>query len=249
MKLTWAGQAEILRAAEKDQQHIASNTKDLLGGLSNVFGPRSIMPYHQKITSGCTLAYYALSTVFDFQTLGEQFVHIVRCTPEGTPVSFLRRLLLLAEHIPWKVSDPDIQDLLSIATRLHLIHFYLFGEYSSISRRLARSRYALFRNFLDMSHLSWIFKAIAYMYIAKMIKEILQKAAEKKSIRSELTKEGDKSQLICAMCNDFAINCTITRCGHVFCWDCIARWAHMNRSCASCREIVEPEQLTRIWNR
>jgi len=134
MPLTWARQAEILRAAEKDQQHIESNYRDLLEGLCSVLGLRNVMPYHQRISTGSSLAYYALTTVFDLQTLGEQFVQIVRCTPEGTPVSFLRRLVLLTEHIPWKVRDAELQNLLSIAIRLHLIHFYLFGEYASISK-------------------------------------------------------------------------------------------------------------------
>ena len=248
MSVTWARQAEILRAAEKDQQHIDHNFKELLEGLCNTVGVRNVMPYHQKISAASSLAYYGLSTILDIQTLGEQFVNVVRCTPEAQPVSFFRRLLLLIEHIPWKVHDEEIQNLISIATRLHLIHFYLFGEYSSISKRLARSRYALFRDFLDMPHLSWIFKAIGYMYIAKMIKDILSKTAEKR-IESKRSAEGEQSESTCALCKDSAVNCTVTPCGHLFCWSCIANWTHANKTCAFCRKSVEPEKLVRVLNR
>lgn len=100
-----------------------------------------------------------------------------------------------------------------------------------------------------MPHLSWIFKAIGYMYIAKMLKDLMSKAAEKSVVKSEGTADGEQSQLTCAMCSDFAVNCTLTPCGHVFCWSCITNWTWQNKTCASCRASVEPEKLVRVLNR
>ncbi|XP_022649217.1 peroxisome biogenesis factor 10-like [Varroa destructor] len=258
-KFAWARQAEILRSDEKDRQHLDSTRRDIFDALIELIGLRRIVRHHQVITTVNSLIYYGLTTLRERQTLGEQYVNIVRCTPETQPNSFFQRAILLADHLPWKqlvkTGNPEQQLVASIFLQLHLIHFYLFGEYSSIARRLGRSRYALLRGFPDMPQLQWTFKIIGILYTIKLLRELFQATISFKSVKTEVkaakTEENDKEigGLQCGLCRDLTTECTVTRCGHIFCWTCITEWAVNRPQCPLCRSTVNPEQLVRVINR
>lgn len=182
---------------------------------------------------------------------------MVRCTPEKQPSSLLQRAILLLDCLPWKTlllaGSPERQRFASILNQLHLIHFYLFGEYSSFARRLSRSRYALLRDPLGMPTLEWSFKVIGIFLTIKLFRDLVQNSVSVAAGQSDV-KEGNGDQLedgtlACGLCRDPTCECTVTRCGHLFCWRCITEWVVMKYHCPLCRSPVSPEQLVRVINR
>lgn len=214
----------------------------------------------QAIATINNFVYYGLTTLRDRQTLGEQYVNIVRCTPEAQPNSLFQRIILLANYLPWKqlvlAGHPHRQRAASILLQLHLIHFYLFGEYSSIARRLSRSRYALLRGFPDMPQLEWTFRIIGILYTIKLLRELIQSSTSftspKSSVKEIVVREDEDTRsggLQCGLCKDMTMECTLTRCGHTFCWTCVTEWVVKRPQCPMCRSTVNPEQLVRVINR
>lgn len=110
-----AGQAEILRAHQKDEfylTHLRSVVTDVFQGT---FGIKSTVQWRKELTLFADLGYFLLTTVAGFQTLGEEYVNIIQVNPTlRQQQPSLKRLLMIILH----VSSPYVlQRILDICHR------------------------------------------------------------------------------------------------------------------------------------
>ncbi|ELP88525.1 hypothetical protein EIN_344850 [Entamoeba invadens IP1] len=50
----------------------------------------------------------------------------------------------------------------------------------------------------------------------------------------------------CSICYDDIVDCTVTPCGHTFCYDCIAEWVRRTENCPICKSRVTLNSLIRV---
>ena len=56
----------------------------------------------------------------------------------------------------------------------------------------------------------------------------------------------------CNVCLDPARSPVVTRCGHMFCWECIYKWAQQQQhqsSCPVCKAALDLQEVTPIYGR
>ena len=164
-----------------------------------------------------------------------------------------------------------VEDIFSIASRLHLALFYMHGLFYHLGKRLASVRYLMVRYSNPQAQttgsspmsiyrvLGWI---IIIQILMKTFKWFYRMLYDKNSQDKNHTKdfsdatieEGGgriilessivESRLKCPLCLEN--NCsspTSTICGHIFCWSCIGNWTSEKSECPVCRTTVKPQQL------
>lgn len=73
---------------------------------------------------------------------------------------------------------------------------------------------------------------------AKSIEPVIKSALENPS-------EDDKK---CVLCMDYLKNVSLTKCGHLFCWECILDWLNQKEECPVCREPHKPSETIFLQN-
>jgi len=71
--------------------------------------------------------------------------------------------------------------------------------------------------------------------------------AVKSSPQPELKRSKSLAESSCPICLCPFQEPTTTKCGHVYCHDCIQRQIQVNRQCAVCRRKLTAKQLTRLY--
>ncbi|KAH6928972.1 hypothetical protein HPB50_022349 [Hyalomma asiaticum] len=258
-------QPEILRAHQKDEQHILSLQKDVSEIARAVLGMRQWMRWRLEVDAFASFVYYVATTLSGFQTLGEEYVHILQLGRSlKTVPAFAQRLAfvilqsfggsLISRAIKAAKSERklDGQVLTTSVTRVmqvHMILFYLLGEYYSPAKRVAGIRYVLIRNWLSTPDVARYYKVLGWFSLTEFAVSIL---APSRSLK--LTSTGDvarnelSSKYDCCMCVDSAKNASVIPCGHVYCWYCITGWLRTNRMCPLCRTPCEPQQTVLLRN-
>jgi hypothetical protein len=59
------------------------------------------------------------------------------------------------------------------------------------------------------------------------------------------------SDFECNVCLESARSPVVTRCGHMFCWECLYKWAQQSHSpsCPVCKAALDIQQVTPIYGR
>lgn len=73
-----AGVAEVLRSAQKDDAYAGQLARDLSDLFLGVVGPRAWIQWQPWIESSGHFLYHSLTTMFNYQTLGEEYCGIVQ---------------------------------------------------------------------------------------------------------------------------------------------------------------------------
>lgn len=258
-------QPEILRAHQKDEQHIASLQRDVSEIARALLGMRRWIRWRLEVDAFASFVYYCATTLSGYQTLGEEYVHILQLgrTLKTVPTlaqritfvvlqSFGGNLISRTLKLVKKRRNVDGEALNTLVTRalqVHVILFYLLGGYYSPAKRLTGIRYVLIRNWLSTPDVARYYKVLGWLSLIEFGVS-LQSAV--KSLKASDTGDSghaeSSSKYNCCMCVDSAKNASVIPCGHVYCWYCITGWLRTNKQCPLCREPCEPQQTVLLRN-
>ncbi|XP_041507926.1 peroxisome biogenesis factor 10-like isoform X2 [Microtus oregoni] len=94
-----AGAPEVIRAAQKDDYYLGGLRSAAGGALHSLAGAKKWLEWRREIELLSDIAYFGLTTVAGYQTLGEEYVGIIQVDPSQQRVpSRLRRGVLVAVH-------------------------------------------------------------------------------------------------------------------------------------------------------
>ncbi|KAI4536839.1 peroxisome biogenesis factor 10 isoform X1 [Ovis canadensis] len=94
-----ASPPEVVRAAQKDDYYRGGLRSAAGGALHNLAGAKKWLEWRREVELVSDLAYFSLTTLAGYQTLGEEYVSIVQVGPSQRHVpSKLRRGVLVALH-------------------------------------------------------------------------------------------------------------------------------------------------------
>nr|XP_037281299.1 peroxisome biogenesis factor 10-like [Rhipicephalus microplus] len=258
-------QPEILRAHQKDEQHIASLQKDVSEVTRAVLGMRRWIRWRLEVDALTSLVYYCATTLSGYQTLGEEYVHILQLgrTLKTVPTfaqrltfvvlqSFGGNLIDRALKLVKKRRTVDGEALNTLVTRalqVHVILFYLLGGYYSPAKRLTGIRYVLIRNWLSTPDVARYYKVLGWLSLVEFGVSLHSAV---RSLKASGVVDGvhseSSSKYNCCMCVDAAKNASVIPCGHIYCWYCITGWLRTNKQCPLCRMSCEPQQTVLLRN-
>ena len=156
---------EIIRATQKDDLVMTQMTNEISSNvLLKILGPRSWIPWKQWIEASVHFAYFAITTLADLQTIGEEYTGILQVTSatDGRkfkiPSKWARLIMIGTESFGplilkhWSkiagVKNPNILkflDLFEYASQFHIIWFYLEETFFQISKRIVDVQYIKLR--------------------------------------------------------------------------------------------------------
>ena len=207
--------AEILRATQKDETVRTQLTNDFSANfLLKIFGPRKWLAHKKWIEATCHFLYLSVTTLSDFQTLGEEYTGIVQVVQDpntkklNLPSKFKRLVMILIQtfgpevlktflipkitknYSPEKVILTEVLDLIS---KINLLWFYVQGTYYHIAKRFLGIQYAKLRPLsYEDPNLKWI-KIISAVNALIMFYQFVMKVKTK---LSETRDKEDAKKLI-----------------------------------------------------
>ncbi|KAJ7306442.1 hypothetical protein JRQ81_009794 [Phrynocephalus forsythii] len=94
-----AGPARLVRAAQKDELYRGALRSGAGAALGSLAGAKTWLEWQKEIQLLADLAYFTLTTLSGYQTLGEEYVGIIQVDPSARKVpSKLRRAALISLH-------------------------------------------------------------------------------------------------------------------------------------------------------
>ncbi|NWI70760.1 PEX10 factor, partial [Todus mexicanus] len=94
-----AGPARLVRCGQKDALYRAGLRSAAGAALHGTAGARTWLEWRREVELLADVAYFALTTLAGYQTLGEEYVNIVQVDPTKQRVpSFLRRAIFVSLH-------------------------------------------------------------------------------------------------------------------------------------------------------
>ncbi|XP_055118566.1 peroxisome biogenesis factor 10 isoform X5 [Symphalangus syndactylus] len=99
MALAAAGPPAVIRAAQKDEYYRGGLRSAAGGALHSLAGAKKWLEWRKEVELLSDVAYFGLTTLAGYQTLGEEYVSIIQVDPSRTHVpSSLRRGVLVTLH-------------------------------------------------------------------------------------------------------------------------------------------------------
>ncbi|KAK5894105.1 hypothetical protein CesoFtcFv8_010828 [Champsocephalus esox] len=159
MPLGPANQSHLIRSSQKDEYYQSSLRNTANEAFQTLAGSKRWLDWRREIELLSDLAYYGLTTLSGYQTLGEEYVHMVQVDPTKHRVpSRARRSLFVLLHsfFPYLLEKALVSleneleggggeaaagPALTLLQRLHVALFYLSGSFYHLSKRAAAIRY------------------------------------------------------------------------------------------------------------
>ncbi|MCJ8735227.1 hypothetical protein PDJAM_G00244640 [Pangasius djambal] len=99
MPLVAANQPQLIRSSQKDEYYQTSLRNNANEAFQTLAGSRRWLQWRKEVELLSDLAYYALTTLSGYQTLGEEYVNIIQVDPTKRRIpSRTRRLGLVLFH-------------------------------------------------------------------------------------------------------------------------------------------------------
>ena len=94
-----AGPGEILRAVQKDESYINKMHQSISSLGLEIFGPQTWIKYKSLCEPATRFLYYAVTTLSDYQTLGEEYTGLIQVVHRKNklPSKFMRLLMIFLQ--------------------------------------------------------------------------------------------------------------------------------------------------------
>ncbi|GBM55472.1 Peroxisome biogenesis factor 10 [Araneus ventricosus] len=151
---------------------------------------------------------------------------------------------------------PIIFRAITVLQRVHLITFYLYGNYHDISKRLTGIKYLVIRRWLSLPNQQTPYRILGWIAASQLCLSLainMYAASTKVSSAAVKEQENRGSEAVnsknqCSLCFEKRSCSTATPCGHLFCWSCITSWMQTKEECPLCRESFPPSKLIFLQN-
>jgi len=153
------GIGEVLRSSQKDGESLDTLRRSVTGLGIGVLGAETWIVHERWFDSFVKFIYYSLTTLSDYQTLGEEYTGIIQCTQElKLPSKFLRLSSILIKSFGPRIVDvvlekfqnqnPEksvqletIKKFITFLESVHTCLFYFQGMFFDISKRMTGIEY------------------------------------------------------------------------------------------------------------
>ena len=167
-----------------------------------------------------------------------------------------------------QASSPFLQTILEkrpllmlAITRLCLSIFYLKGRYFEASKLATQVEYRKIAANPDVTDDDKAFKSLGYLNLLKSavlfgtisysLSQVMR--GNNSQPTPDNSEESEASVDIaprdmCSLCYGPFVNCSVTPCGHLFCWSCVHEWLATKPECPLCRDEVDPKYIVLLQN-
>ena len=162
-----------------------------------------------------------------------------------------------------RVLSNNLEPLVDIVKRLNVALFYVQRRYYTSSKRATGVKYVRFvaakaaaadgdaTKFDVIGRILSLRAYLEFITQARKFSSELQQNEESKR-RQKAEKDdisgGGKDSETCVLCMSPYRDISVTRCGHVFCWQCVHHWLLSNSDCPLCREHLLPREVVALQN-
>ncbi|XP_017135566.1 peroxisome biogenesis factor 10 [Drosophila miranda] len=149
---------------------------------------------------------------------------------------------------------------------LHKSLFYLNSSKYQLSKRTTGINYVLIRHWLQPEFSLYGYKilgVITFLQVTVSLAisswdawrehkrqqlETLKQTGKRFLHRASSVKSSNHDAPQCILCLEPRTNCSLTPCGHIFCWSCILEWLEERDECPLCRESLKKSQVIQLQN-
>ncbi|XP_017892764.1 peroxisome biogenesis factor 10-like [Ceratina calcarata] len=276
-KLKTASQAEILRSHQRDIDFVKHLRERVIDVLQILGKRKGLLPFiHSDIpfkliyfffTSGMgnqTLGEEYTGIVqanLEAHKVPSLFARvlavILECFGERALLKLLKRLEVsvndsCSQLTPAAVTffNSFISKMYTLIPILILAHkglFYIFGQYYSLGRRIARIDYAKVYGHRPNDTISWGLRLLGIATLAQCLLKFWQSRNDDDQSQRCLPIDEKHGKPMCQLCLE-KMPTTATPCGHLFCWFCLTDWLNAKPQCPLCREHVLPSRIVHVMN-
>lgn len=235
--------SELLTIAAKDEQYFNTWIRDDVQEIAQkLLGLRTWIRFRDTIHTLSRLGYFSVTSLLGGVTPGEEYCE-ARLDDNGWKNHLLATLLNIDLRLP-----PDLERFAKLVKDIHLVTFYLFGDFYELSKRAANLTYRTYSPDQMQSRSRLSYKLLGCLTLIRMaLTNSRAETTTSEKISGSLIVPKD-STTSCPLCSNQRSNPTSTLCGHIFCWDCIYRWLRERSECPICRTSIEPSRLVYLIN-
>lgn len=261
-----AKHSELFTAVEKDERYQRQWIEDDVQEIGQrCLGVRRWVQFRSTLTVLARFGYFAINSIANIPTPGEEFC-VIKARDQTIAERLLTILLNNDVQLPKEIPKP----LINILKDVHLITFYFFSDFYTISKRITGASYVSFMQDEPLATGKWnlLNKLIGGLSAVRLILNLPRQAEELKQLSQDTDRSLDKppgeyknnednrrservgsgGDVICQLCSFERIEPTSTLCGHIFCWKCIHEWLKNRNECPICRLPTEPSRLIHLIN-